>query len=286
MRIRTQNLLFIVPIFAGLAIPISLFSYRGQVAEIHWGMAEGLQALTLVTAEFLDAQACADLAAGHEPAAGAALARLRTPLQRVGMMDPQKQRLNLQQEQRRGGWAWAWRHLPGRAAGPDTSFVVWESLRRMTLLAPDGERVLLDMPVAADVAATPPSLQQLAAAAAAGRARLYHRTADDRAVALEPEERRGPDGLLQALERRGAVYAEAYQNEAGRRVASGWAAVLHPSGEPAAVLAIETDAASFGVQRQVAGVQAVAISAGIILCGVLVALATSAAWPGSPTWTP
>jgi HAMP domain-containing protein len=54
MRIRTQNLLAIVPIFLGMALINGILAYTTQYQEIRWGINEEIYAITTATAEFLD----------------------------------------------------------------------------------------------------------------------------------------------------------------------------------------------------------------------------------------
>ncbi|MEW6754652.1 MAG: HAMP domain-containing protein [Candidatus Latescibacterota bacterium] len=275
MRIRTQNLLFIGPIFAGLAVGIGVFSYREQVAEVNWGMAEGLEALTLATAGLIDAQACAELAVAKGTAHAAARERLRAPLERIRTMDLQKERLNRSRQEEDRAWTWVWRRLPGLGGDSRGQLSAWERLRRVTVVGPDGQRLLFDLSVAADVEPGDASLPHMAAAAADGQVVLYYRTMDDRVVTLARERAADADGLVQVMGTRRAVYAGARRVASGATVACGWAPVVDLSGALAALLRVEVDAAPLEEQRARARARAVVLSAAIVACGVLAALLIS-----------
>ena len=54
MRISTQNLLAIVPIFLGMALINGILAFTTQYQEIKWGINEEVSAITTAAAEFLD----------------------------------------------------------------------------------------------------------------------------------------------------------------------------------------------------------------------------------------
>lgn len=274
MRIRTQNLLFIVPVFVGLAIPISLLGYREQVAENNWGMAEALEALTVGTAAFVDAPSCAQLVQTDGAPQGEALDRLRLPLERLTLMDPQKERMSRRQLEQDPAWVWVWTHLPW-TAGRERTVDVWERTRRLTVLAPDGQRVLVDLSLSADADLAEPSLAQLADAVERGQVSLYYRTRGDEVVSLEREQVRDASSMVEVMRVHNALYAGPFHDATGRAVAVGWSPVVDASGELAGLLRAEMDASPLEVQRRLAQLKAVVISGGIILCGVLAALFTS-----------
>jgi HAMP domain-containing protein len=79
MKIATQNLLLIVPIFLLLAVITSLLVFFSEQREVRWGLESEAEGLALTIAEFTDAASLAAVASGDNASA----ARLREPLARV-----------------------------------------------------------------------------------------------------------------------------------------------------------------------------------------------------------
>ena len=66
MKIRTQNLLTIVPIFLGMALISGVLTYTTQRQEIMWSLREEISAVATATAEFLDRDIVRELQKGPE----------------------------------------------------------------------------------------------------------------------------------------------------------------------------------------------------------------------------
>lgn len=81
MKIRTQNLLAIVPIFLGMALISGVLTYITQRQEIMWGMREEISAMATATAEFLDREIIRELQ--ENPGNEELRERLETTLRRV-----------------------------------------------------------------------------------------------------------------------------------------------------------------------------------------------------------
>lgn len=81
MKIRTQNLLTIVPLFLGLALIGSLLMYTVGLNEIRWGLHEEASTLAIAAAEFLDGDAYQGLV--RRGTADPYYARIQDPLRRL-----------------------------------------------------------------------------------------------------------------------------------------------------------------------------------------------------------
>src|SRR5262249_27700657 len=81
MRIRTQILLAILPLFVVLGLVSSALIVHAERRELRWGCREEAASLAVATAEFLDGDRYRDLAAqGSVSPAGA---EWRLPFQRI-----------------------------------------------------------------------------------------------------------------------------------------------------------------------------------------------------------
>ena len=92
MKIHTQNLITIVPIFLGMALINGILAYITQRQEIMWGIREEICAMATATAEFLDHDIIRKLQ--EKPNDEQLRKRLETPLKRVQSWD-KKQRFFL-----------------------------------------------------------------------------------------------------------------------------------------------------------------------------------------------
>lgn len=79
MKIRTQNLIAIPPLFVILAVATGGLAYWTAQVEIHWGIREESTSLAITTAELLSSTPIQDAFAGNE----AALTEARAPLERI-----------------------------------------------------------------------------------------------------------------------------------------------------------------------------------------------------------
>lgn len=146
MKIRTQNLFFIVPIFLGLAIINGVLNYREQLAEIEWGINEEIKALATTTAAFIDEDACRQILSGEVD-----LKHLEIfPLpQRIVKMESQKKIINQKQLDKNiisRLIRKIWRYLPGFLRNQQQEYNTWEKLQYFSILAADGSRQVIFEP--------------------------------------------------------------------------------------------------------------------------------------------
>ncbi len=66
MKIRTQNLLTILPIFIGLGVILSFFKYTTERQELLWGMQEEISSLAVTISEFLTEDDIKKIFAGQD----------------------------------------------------------------------------------------------------------------------------------------------------------------------------------------------------------------------------
>ena len=81
MRIRTQNLLAIVPLFLALAIAAGAMAYTTARSEMVWGLREEAASLSIAIAEFVGGEELSAAAAAGDPAAR--LESLSLPFERI-----------------------------------------------------------------------------------------------------------------------------------------------------------------------------------------------------------
>lgn len=265
MKIRTQNLLFIVPIFLGVAIINGLLSYSRQLAEVKWGMEEEIEALAIVTAEFTDGDVCRKLMDGEVSSED--LEGLRLPLERIMEIDAEKQNMDQKQSDRNRVWIWIWKKLLRQAQGYST----WERLRRLFILAPDGQQVIFKLGRDADEGVYP-TFPHVIEAIENNNLRLLRRTPDDKMIGLRQDEIIGVSNLVEAIEHSNVVFTDVHQHLSDDAIMTAYAPIYDGAGALSGILGVEMGAETLGIQKSLIGMKITIISAGIFLLGTLAAL--------------
>ena len=145
MKIRTQNLLAIVPIFLGIAIISSFLNYTEQLAEIKWGVHEEIKALATTTAGFIDEDVCRKLLNGELDPKRSDISLI---LQRIVKLDSQKKIMTQKQHDNWVNRIWIsiWKQLQSLSGNQQQEYSTWAKLQHFFIVAPDGGRQIIYKP--------------------------------------------------------------------------------------------------------------------------------------------
>jgi len=288
MKIRTQNLLFIVPIFLGIAIINGLLSYNRQLAEVKWGMEEEIKALATAASEFIDGDACRKLINGELDSER--LESFRLPLKRIIKIDSGKQTMNQKELEENKIWVWIWEKLPGFLRNQAQGYNTWEKLRRLFILAPDGQQVIFTLGKDVENKNVYPTLPDIIEAIKNNKLRLLYRTPDDKMVVLQQDEVASVSDLIRAIKSNNVVFTDVHQPTiysilsdsyntvnvpaqlSDAAIMAGYAPIYDESDTLSGIFGVEIDAETIGMQKSLIGMKIIIISAGIFLLGTLVAL--------------
>jgi HAMP domain-containing protein len=291
MRIHTQNLLAIVPLFLFLAGVSCALLYVSERGEYLWGMREEAASLAVATAEFMEGDAYRALVAGDTRSPY--LTELRVPLGRILKRGQAKRILALTPD---GSRAVAVFTPPATEENPDANFGVRHpraasdcQASPLTIVSTTSDRHL---PI------TPPGRQSKAARGC--------RTPEVALVSLRGRSRSEPFTILPP-DRRGRVYSlmigdsgkpagvrdveshagtflsgdgvafvsEVQPGPVGQATLTAAAPILDSAGKRTGILAVETDARGFlatmhGLEARIAWIVGV-----VLLLGTSAALAIS-----------